>query len=78
MLSRGFDSDWIVAAPKTVREPAERAEWSVEFSPKEDGWGSGPRRAREITFEMLLPKFVWVHKSTGDIRVMTVSQQRKE
>jgi hypothetical protein len=78
MLSHALDYDWIVARPKSVTEPGERNEWSIVFAPKEDGWGSGPRTRSQVTFEMMLPKIVWVHKVTGEIRVSAVSIKKKE
>ena len=77
MLSKGHDYDWFVAAPKKVSEDSVQNTWTVEFEPKEDGYGSGPRRSSDLTFQMLLPYWVTVRKDTGDISVLVFRTKEK-
>lgn len=75
MLSSGLDSDWFVDRPESVRDDGDH--WTVEFEPREDGRGSGPRPEAELTFEMLLPCWLRVTKTDGAVSrsvVATVSQ----
>ena len=75
MLTKGHDYDWVVAAPKDVTEDDKG--WTVTFEPKEDGYGSGPRRRSEVTFQMLLPYWVTVKKDTGEISTVVVRTGKK-
>jgi len=77
MLSKGYDYDWYVASPSKVSDEPERNSWTVEFEPKEDGYGNGPRRKSELTFQMLLPYWVTIRKDTGDISVVVMHVTHK-
>jgi hypothetical protein len=60
-----------------VSDAAEQDSWLVEFEPKEDGFGNGPRRKSEITFQMVLPYEVYVRKDTGKISVVVARIKQK-
>ena len=77
MLSKGYDYDWFIGSPKKVSDDSEQNSWTVEFAPKEDGYGSGPRRRSEITMQMLLPYWVTVRKDTGEISVVVIRTKQK-
>jgi hypothetical protein len=77
MLSKGYDYDWWIASPtKTDDDPTQNA-WAVEFAPKEDGNGSGPRHSSELTLQMMLPYWVTINKDSGKISVVVVRTKHK-
>ena len=77
MLSKGYDYDWFVAAPKKVTDDPVKNIWTVEFEPKEDGYGSGPRKKSEIELQMLLSCWVNVNKTTGEISYLVFRTKNK-
>jgi hypothetical protein len=77
MLFRGYDYDWYIAAPEKVSEDSVQKSWTLEFQPKANGWGGGPRPSSEVTFQMLLPYRVIISKDTGEISVVTIRTKEK-
>jgi hypothetical protein len=77
MLSKGYDYDWFVASSKKVTDDSKINSWIVEFEPKEDGYGSGPRRRSEIKIQMLMPYWVTIRKDTGEISVVVIRSKSK-
>lgn len=77
MLTKGYDYDWWIAAPTRVDDDPGQNSWTVEFAPKEDGYGSGPRPRSQITLQTLLPYWVTVNKHTGKISVVKVQTKQK-
>src|SRR5215510_971008 len=72
MLSKGYDYDWWIASPTKVDDDAGQNTWTVVFAPKEDGYGSGPRRRSELTLQMLMPYWVTINKDSGKISVVVI------
>jgi hypothetical protein len=77
MLAKGYDYDWWVGAPTKIDDDAKQNTWTVEFAPKEDGNGSGPRRRSELTLQMLLPYWVTINKDSGKISVVVFRTKQK-
>jgi hypothetical protein len=77
MLSKGYDYDWWIESPTKIDDDPQRNTWTVEFAPKEDGYGSGPRHRSELTLQMLLPYWVTINKDSGKISVVVVQTKHK-
>jgi len=77
MLSKGYDYDWWVGSPTKVDDDPKQNAWTVEFAPKEDGYGSGPRRRSDLTLQMLLPFWVTISKDTGKVSVVVVRTKHR-
>jgi len=65
-LQTGREKYWRIAEPK-VTSSDDGLWWIVDFRPIEDGWGSGGRDPKQLTFQQLLPFKVRINKSSGQL-----------
>lgn len=77
MFSKGYDYDWWIDSPTEINDDLQQNTWTVEFAPKEGGYGSGPRPRSELTLPLVLPYWVTINKDSGAISVIVYQVTHK-